>query len=115
MRSQAHPPHAMTEPQLRAAYHAHKDAIYRFAWRMTGESAAAEDIVQETFLSIMRDPDRFDPLRAPLRAFFLAIARNLARKRWRNEQIGMRWTKNISWPSRRMRPAERPRNWSGRR
>jgi len=88
VRSRAHPPHAMTEPQLRAAYHAHKDAIYRFAWRMTGEGTAAEDIVQETFLSIMRDPDRFDPLRAPLRAFLLAIARNLARKRWRNEQ---RW------------------------
>ena len=49
---------------------------------------AADDIVQETFLSILRDPDRFDPTRAPLRVFLLAVARNLARKRWRKEQ---RW------------------------
>jgi RNA polymerase sigma-70 factor (ECF subfamily) len=78
----------MTEPELRAAYHSHKDAVYRFAWRMTGSNTAAEDITQETFLSLMRDPGRYDPARAPLRAFLLAVARNQARKRWRNEQ---RW------------------------
>jgi RNA polymerase sigma-70 factor (ECF subfamily) len=44
--------------------------------------------VQETFLSLLRDPERYDPGRAPLRAFLLAVARNLTRKRWRNEQ---RW------------------------
>jgi RNA polymerase sigma-70 factor (ECF subfamily) len=78
----------MTQPELRAAYHAHKDAVYRFAWRMTGSGTAAEDIVQETFLSLLRDPERYDPGRAPLRAFLLAVARNLTRKRWRTEQ---RW------------------------
>ena len=78
----------MTEPELRAAYHSHKDAVYRFAWRMTGSNTAAEDITQETFLSLMRDPGRYDPARAPLRAFLLAVARNQARKRWRSEQ---RW------------------------
>ncbi|MEX2264306.1 MAG: RNA polymerase sigma factor [Bryobacteraceae bacterium] len=78
----------MTEPEIRAAYHDHKDAIYRFAWRMTGSAASAEDIVQECFLSLLRNPAGFDASRAPLRPFLLAIARNLARKQWRTEQ---RW------------------------
>ena len=79
----------MTEPEIRAAYHDHKDAIYRFAWRITGSEASAEDIVQECFLSLLRNPDGYDAARAPIRPFLLAVARNLARKRWRTEQ---RWS-----------------------
>lgn len=78
----------MTEPEIRAAYHDHKDAIYRFAWRMTGSADSAEDIVQECFLSLLRNPDGYDSSLAPLRPFLLAIARNQARKRWRADQ---RW------------------------
>jgi len=38
----------MSEAEIRAAYQQHKDAVYRFAWRMTGSSeATAEEIVQE--------------------------------------------------------------------
>jgi RNA polymerase sigma-70 factor (ECF subfamily) len=78
----------VTEPEIRAAYHEHKDAIYRYAWRMTGAAASAEDIVQECFVSVLQSPERYDPARAPLRPFLLAIARNLIRKRWRTER---RW------------------------
>jgi len=78
----------MTVPEIRAAYQDHKEAIYRFAWRMTDSAASAEDIVQECFLSLLRNPDGYDASRAPLRPFLLAVARNLARKRWRTEQ---RW------------------------
>jgi RNA polymerase sigma-70 factor (ECF subfamily) len=78
----------MTEPEIRTAYQDHKDAIYRFAWRMTGSAATAEDIVQECFLSLLRNPRGYDAERAPLRPFLLAVARNQVRKRWRTEQ---RW------------------------
>jgi len=78
----------MTEPEIREAYQIHKDAIYRFAWRMTGSAAAAEDIVQECFLSLLRKPDGYDAARTPMRPFLLAVARNLARKLWRAER---RW------------------------
>jgi DNA-directed RNA polymerase specialized sigma24 family protein len=50
----------MTEPEIRSAYHLHKDAIYRFAWRMAGSTAAAEDIVQECFLSLLRNPAGYE-------------------------------------------------------
>jgi RNA polymerase sigma factor (sigma-70 family) len=78
----------IAETEIRAAYYDHKDAIYRFAWRMTGSATVAEDILQECFLSLLRNPAGYDPSRAPIRPFLLAIARNLARKRWRTEQ---RW------------------------
>ncbi len=78
----------MTGAQIRAAYGEHKDSVYRFAWRMTGSASAAEDVVQECFLSLVRNPGAYDAARAPLRSFLLAVARNLVRKRWRAEQ---RW------------------------
>ena len=75
----------MTEAELQGAFDQHKDAVYRFAWRMSGSAAAAEDITQDVFVGLVRYPDRFDPDRGTLRAFLLGIARNLALKRWRTE------------------------------
>jgi len=74
----------VTDAEFQAAFAQHKDVVYRFAWRMSGP-AAAEDITQDVFVSLLRQPDRFDPARGTLRAFLLGIARNLALKRWRNE------------------------------
>ena len=77
----------VTETAFRAAFDEHKDAVYRFAWRMSGPDAA-EDITQDVFLALMHHPERFDATRGTLRAFLLGIARNLALKRWRDEH---RW------------------------
>jgi RNA polymerase sigma-70 factor (ECF subfamily) len=75
----------VTDAEFQAAFEQHKDAVYRFAWRMSGSAAAAEDITQDVFVGLLRHPDRFDPGRGTLRALLLGIARNLALKRWRNE------------------------------
>ncbi len=74
----------MTDAEFQAAFDQHKDVVYRFAWRMSGP-AAAEDITQDVFVALLRDPARFDPDRGTLRAFLLGIARNLALKHWRAE------------------------------
>jgi RNA polymerase sigma-70 factor (ECF subfamily) len=74
----------VTDDEFRAAFDQHKDQIYRFAWRMTGSSDAADDIAQDVFLLLWRQPDRFDPARGALRAYLLGVARNLTRKRWRD-------------------------------
>lgn len=63
----------------------HKDAVYRFAWRMTNSAVAAEDIAQDVFLTLLRRPGRFDRTRGQLRSFLLGVARNLALKKWRDE------------------------------
>jgi RNA polymerase sigma-70 factor (ECF subfamily) len=75
----------VTDAEFKRAFEEHKDAVYRFAWRMSGSPAAAEDITQNTFVGLLRDPGRFDPARGTLRAFLLGIARNLALKHWRAE------------------------------
>jgi RNA polymerase sigma-70 factor, ECF subfamily len=75
----------VTDSEFQAAFDEHKDAVYRFAWRMSGSVAAAADITQDVFVSLLRHPNRFDPVRGTLRAFLLGIARNLALKHWRAE------------------------------
>lgn len=78
----------MTDAELRAVFTQHKDAVYRFAWRMTGSNTAAEDVAQEVFLSLLTHPNRFQSERGTLRAFLLGTARNLAIKHWHQEN---RW------------------------
>ena len=46
----------MTDSELKAAFEEHKDAVYRFAWRMMNSPAAAEDVAQDVFLSLLRLP-----------------------------------------------------------
>ena len=74
----------VTITELQSVLDEHKDAVYRFAWRMTNSAAVAEDIAQDVFLFLLRQPERFDPTRGPLRPFLLGVARNLALKRWRD-------------------------------
>ena len=65
-------------------YRRHQAYVYRFARTMTGSSAVAEDIVQEVFLALMRDLQRYDATRAGLRTYLFGIARNLARYKARS-------------------------------
>jgi RNA polymerase sigma-70 factor (ECF subfamily) len=75
----------VTDNEVQAAFEEHKDAVYRFAWRMLNSPAAAEDVAQDVFLALLRQPGRFDPSRGRLRSFLLGITRNLVLKRWRDE------------------------------
>jgi RNA polymerase sigma-70 factor (ECF subfamily) len=64
-----------------AIYRRHQGTIFRFARLMTGSGAAAEDIVQEVFLAVMRDPRRYDARRASLSTYLYGIARRQTRRR----------------------------------
>ena len=76
----------MTDPDFRDAFHAHKHVLYRFAYRMTGSSSVAEDVVQDCFVALWRKPGAYDPNRGAIRAYLLGAARNLVLKRWRDER-----------------------------
>src|SRR5882672_6240731 len=54
--------------------------MYRFALRMTGNTWAAEEIVQDVFMTLMRDPKKYDATRGALGAFLYAVARNRVMK-----------------------------------
>lgn len=54
----------------------HRAPVYRYAVHMIG-AANADDVVQETFLALLRQRDRYDPRRGALQAYLLGIARRL--------------------------------------
>jgi RNA polymerase sigma-70 factor, ECF subfamily len=76
----------MTDADFRDAFHRHKDIVYRFAYRMTGSSSTAEDVVQDCFVAFWQKPEAYNPNRGALRPFLLGVARNLVLKRWRSER-----------------------------
>jgi RNA polymerase sigma-70 factor, ECF subfamily len=61
-------------------YRRHQAAMYRFAVRMTGNNWAAEEIVQDVFMTLMRQPKKYDASRGTIGAFLYGIARNRVRK-----------------------------------
>lgn len=57
-------------------YRRHQAPLFRFAMRMTGNSWAAEEIVQDVFMTLVREPRKYDPDRGALGAFLYGVARN---------------------------------------
>ena len=57
---------------LAEAYRRHAGAVFALARRLLVDPGMAEEIVQEVFLRLWNQPDKFDPERGSLRAFLLA-------------------------------------------
>src|SRR5262245_1359391 len=64
-----------------AIYRRHHALIFRFARLMIGSSEAAEDVVQEVFLGVMRGAARYDPSRSTLTTYLYGAARHQVRRR----------------------------------
>lgn len=62
-------------------YRRHQGTIFRFARLMTGCTTAAEDVVQEVFLALMRNASRYQPEQAALSTYLYGIARKQTRRR----------------------------------
>src|SRR5580704_16914385 len=74
------------EAAFSEVYRQKHPAIYRFALHMTGNASVAEDVTQEVFMALIRDPERFDPSRGTLGGFLFGVARNHLRKRWEQDR-----------------------------
>jgi RNA polymerase sigma-70 factor (ECF subfamily) len=59
-------------------YDRHGGAAYSLAYRMLGDRGAAEDCIQEAFMSIWRSGGKFDRTRGSVRSWTLSIVRNRA-------------------------------------
>lgn len=70
------------EEAFTALYRRRHPSVYRFALRMSGNRALAEDVTQEVFVALIRHGRRFDPARGSFGAFLFGIARNHLHKRW---------------------------------
>lgn len=60
------------EDALAEVYRRHAGAVFALARRLLSDRTLAEEIVQEVFLRLWNDPDRFDPARGTLRSYLLA-------------------------------------------
>jgi RNA polymerase sigma-70 factor (ECF subfamily) len=71
-------------------YFRHWKAVYSYAWLLARSVADAEDITQECFLTLIRKPKAFDPARAQLRTWLIAIVRRqyLGRRRSSSRETG---------------------------
>jgi len=65
-------------PAFELIYDRHVGAAYSLAYRMCGAPVAAEDVVQEAFLSIWRSAARYDRMRGSVRTWILGIVHNRA-------------------------------------
>ena len=71
-------------------YLLHSRAVYASALAVLRDPGRAEDVTQEVFLRLWRDPDRFDPSRGPLGPYLRLMARSRALDIWRSERSGER-------------------------
>jgi RNA polymerase sigma-70 factor (ECF subfamily) len=61
-----------------AVYDRHGTAAFSLAYRIAGSRSAAEDIVQEAFLSVWRSAVRYQPEKGNLRSWLLSVVHNRA-------------------------------------
>ena len=61
-------------------------AAYGLAFRVTGRSALAQDVVHDAFLALWRAPEGFDPARGTFRAYFLSLVHHRAVDTVRREE-----------------------------
>ena len=75
---------------VRALYDEHGAALWRYAMRLTGDRAHAEDVVQETLLRCWQHPEVTNDGQRSARAWLFTVARNMIiderrSSRFRNE------------------------------
>jgi RNA polymerase sigma-70 factor, ECF subfamily len=66
------------ESAMAALYDRYSGIVYSVALRVLGDTSAAEDILQEVFIQLWRNPATFNSSRGNLGAWLAVIARNRA-------------------------------------
>lgn len=67
---------ARDDGALRTVISTYGGVVFGMAKRVVAEPTLAEEVAQDTFLSLWRRPGAYDPARGSLQAFLLGVARN---------------------------------------
>src|SRR5205823_990791 len=70
---------------LAEAYRRHAGAVFALSRRLLVDRSLAEEVVQEVFLRLWHQPDKFDPERGSLRSYLLAQSHGRAVDMLRSE------------------------------
>jgi RNA polymerase sigma-70 factor, ECF subfamily len=74
------------EAAFTTLYRRWQGPLYRFALRMSGRPAVAEDVTQETFMTLLRGGGGFDATRGSLSGYLFGIARHRVQHRLERER-----------------------------
>ena len=74
------------EAAFLALYGKLKAGIFRYAFYMTNSQTAAEEVMQEVFITLLQEGDRYRESRGDMGAFAFGIARNFVRRIERRER-----------------------------
>jgi RNA polymerase sigma-70 factor (ECF subfamily) len=77
------------------AYDEHARGVFGVASRVLGDPALAQDVVQDVFLGLWRDPARFDARRGPIGHYLRMVARSRALDVWRETEVAGRATQRL--------------------
>lgn len=86
-------------------YEEYSPAVYRTALRVLANPTQAQDVVQDVFLRVWRNPDRFDAARGSLANYLRLMARSRALDVWREAQAGGRARERMKLLALRGEPA----------
>jgi RNA polymerase sigma-70 factor (ECF subfamily) len=71
-------------------YDEHRRSVLATAYRVLGNAAQAQDVVQDVFLRVWRNPRKFDASRGELGSYLRLMARSRAVDLWREGQAAGR-------------------------
>jgi RNA polymerase sigma-70 factor, ECF subfamily len=66
------------EDALAEIYRRHVGAVFGLAKHILFDAVLAEEVTQEVFVRLWREPERFDPVRGSLRTFLLSVTHGRA-------------------------------------
>src|SRR4030081_970996 len=62
---------------VKGLYDEHAAALWRYAWRLTGDRVRAQDVVQETLLRAWQHPEVANDSERSARSWLFTVARNM--------------------------------------
>lgn len=74
------------EDSFHTLYCRHQARVYRFALDLSGSENVAEEVVQEVFLALVSEMDRYDSHKGAVLPYLLGVARNQAYRLLRRQQ-----------------------------
>jgi RNA polymerase sigma-70 factor (ECF subfamily) len=81
---------AIERATFERVYDEHAGAVHRTAMRVLANPTQAQDVVQDVFMRLWRQPDRFDATRGSLGNYLRVMAHTRAVDVWREGKVALR-------------------------